>query len=89
MEDKDVDNVSINKYAKIQRLAKMKFWALPNVSHFPHTHNGLILVSMEELNDAVEDCCRFGSFGIQDEADTELVKAFFEGEWVIRIGTII
>jgi hypothetical protein len=89
VEDKDVDKVSINKSAETQRLAKMKFWALPTVSYFPHTHDGLILESTEELNDAVEDCRRFGSFGIQDEADTELVKAFFEGEWAIRIGTII
>jgi hypothetical protein len=89
VEDKDVDKVSINKYAKTQRLAKMKFGALPTVSYFPHTHDGLILESMEELNDVLEDYHRFGSFGIQDEADPELVKAFFEGEWAIRIGTII
>jgi hypothetical protein len=75
VEDKDVDKVSNPKYAKIQRLAKMKFWALPTVSYFPHTNDGLILESMEELNDVLEDYRKFGSFGIQDKAGPEFSQS--------------
>jgi hypothetical protein len=87
VEDEDVDNA--NHYAKVLDSGSAKLWAIPIISQARQTYNGLILESTEELNHGIAEYRRLGSFEIEDEANSKIIEAFFEGEWVTRTIIII